>query len=149
MDYYDGTIDGLAGPATKRAMASYARDHRVENSFVGIATGLINSGIRREWLLLPIERMKPSIDAVLESYLLDYQSARVDQIEVLMGPKNGLAACVRLNAKNAVGAYTGYQTLYLVGVPLPFQKPYFLEPSDVSSEVAETWCALGYVLEAE
>lgn len=65
-------------------------------------------------LATPSNEQKAAILNAILSSLKDPDSAKFGRIGML---SNSKAACVEVNAKNAFGGYTGFQTAALVGDP--------------------------------
>lgn len=150
--HYSGTVDGLTGPATRAAISSYAADNNIRDDFWDVSSTLSRNIV---WEIEWNDAFEKGLNSVLEDYLLDAQSARIDEKRVFRNNKGKLTACAKVNAKNSYGAYTGYQWLFMPVVYTEYDGgllklddvAFFVSPrSDMPQHVAEMWCRLGYVM---
>lgn len=149
---YDSTVDGLAGPATMAAIDIYAAQHSIQPRFWSVADHL-SSNI--SWEVDWTDMFETALTDMLEEYLLDAPSARISERRVFARPDSTgtgsewYAVCVRVNAKNQFGAYTGYQWLYFPALitRIGSSERVGLHPSLPSLSQTEnaTWCELGYL----
>lgn len=149
---YSGTVDGLDGPGTRAAIRSFAERFGIEASFWPVASKMsVNTTWEVEWT----DAVEKAVIENLETSLLDARSARIDD-RILYRTNNGASACIKVNAKNALGAYTGYHWLFFSIVEVNYPESSLLKlddtafavgPAQIEADTAEAWCMLGYVLE--
>ncbi len=151
--HYTNEVDGVTGPATRAAIRNYADRYGLEPFFWPVAGHIARN---LSWELDWNDRFENAVHDTLRGYLLDVESARVDERRAFVLPKTRGAksekygVCVRVNAKNRFGAYVGYQWIYMAGFSfniLDEKTVTLFPPIDyITQEDAITWCALGYVM---
>ncbi len=148
---YTGRIDGKTGKGTQEAMKSFADLKGVESDFWSVASEMsINTFWESDWT----DTVEVAVQSALHDALLDAESAKISD-RLLFRTDDGASACVKLNAKNSFGAYTGYHWLYfsIVEINMPEPSPlnlkdraYAIGPAQVGEQTSTTWCMIGYII---
>ncbi|SFL57279.1 hypothetical protein SAMN04488042_101727 [Shimia aestuarii] len=146
---YESKIDGLTGPGTRKAMAEYSKRYHVDNNFASIALD-IEFKRREQWQAEWTDLLDAAVSEELETYLLDFGSAKIKEKILFVGNHGWQTACLYINAKNQFGAYTGYQWVFFPmkksvvdGYP-PYVMPDLVPP--LPKETYEFWCQMGFVV---
>jgi hypothetical protein len=151
MGLYEAEIDGLSGPGTRGAMSEYSKKFGVENKFYEIALD-IEYRRRSDWQGDWSEEHEKAVSEEMETYLLDFDSAKIKEKLLFIGDDGWETVCLFLNAKNQMGAYTGYRWLFVpvmhskntsLDMP-PFVAPDLIPP--LPKETHEFWCQMGFII---
>jgi len=106
--FYKAEIDGLQGPAMRRALRAFSEKYGGEPTVAGVLDKLVTRVAPSERRPVTEDELRLGREHVRE-YLRDGESARFKD-EYAFGGESVVAICGRVNAKNAYGAYGGYQT---------------------------------------
>ncbi len=149
-DLYSGTVDGRSGKGTQAAIKAFADKQGVESDFWPVASKM---SVNTFWETAWTDAADKAVLLAMETSLFDAGSAKIDE-RILFRTDDGASACVKVNAKNAHGAYTGHRWLYFSLVEVNYPKSSMLKledtavaigPADVSDQTAQAWCMLGFV----
>lgn len=152
--FYDGTVDGLGGPQTRRAISGYAQGNGVANDWQAVS-GKLSANIT--WEVEWTDAAEKAVMENLETHLIDARSARISD-KILYRTSDGASACVHVNSKNAIGAYSGYEWLFYTLVEINYSKTSTLKLEDAAfavgpfpfgARVSEALCMLGYISEKQ
>ena len=122
-----------------------------ENAFWPVASKM---SVETFWEVDWTAAAEKAVQKAMEMSLLDAASAKIDE-RILFRTEDGASACVKVNAKNSYGAFTGYRWLYFSLFEVNYPKSSLLKledtalalgPLEVSDEASHAWCMLGYVL---
>lgn len=149
-DLYSGTVDGRSGKGTQAAIKAFADKQGIESDFWPVASKM---SVNTFWEAAWTDAADQAVLQAMEVSLFDAGSAKIDE-RILFRTDDGASACVKVNAKNTYGAYTGYRWLYFALVEVNHPKSSLLKledtafavgPAEVSDETAQAWCMLGFV----
>ena len=148
-DLYSGTVDGRSGKGTQAAIKAFADKQGVESDFWPVASKMsVNTFWETAWTDARIKRSCWRWNVPVR------RGVRQDRRAHPLRTDDGASACVKVNAKNAHGAYTGHRWLYFSLVEVNYPKSSMLKledtavaigPADVSDQTAQAWCMLGFV----
>lgn len=147
---YANSVDGLNGPGTRQAISAYAADTGIDDDFNTVFMELYR--FQEPWVGEWNDAVQEAVDHALNFWLADFESARFSGEKKLYVGEDSkfVSACVELNAKNAHGAYVGYQWFFLRGMQFKIgsQPAHFsFIPEDMSTLDHSALCGLGFVLE--
>jgi len=145
--FYTGPIDGMFGPASRRALSEYASDRGIADDIDETIPRLFEEA--RAWREDVTEGQRKAAGEALNDELRDAESARV-RFDFTY-PMEGIAlaepaighrvVCGEVNARNAFNAYTGFQPFNVLLVDYGGDR--YIRSVTTFGESAQATCYLG------
>jgi hypothetical protein len=148
--YNVGDVDGVAGPATRRALQSFALVHSIEPTVRAFYEYAVSRNLQ-ERVPISDEGYLDSIRDSVSANLRDPSSAQFRNIYAITGPSvvqgsDRTYVCGQVNARNAFGGYAGFQYFYGTQIVIGENRNHFLFWSidGPDRDLAEMFCTLTF-----